>query len=136
MFTSRHARHPPPAAQPRPARPPSPAAPTGPPHPAGPAHPAGSARPAGPTRPGRHARPVNKVSRTRLGARVVALLAVGTTVFGLSACSPGAPLPNPGVTASQQAVAAQAQEASSTAPTLSPSQGSNTLTAVSGTPKR
>ncbi len=79
---------------------------------------------------------MNKVSRTRLGARVVALLAVGTTVFGLSACSPGAPLPNPGVTASQQAVAAKAQEASSTAPTLSPSQGSNTLTAVSGTPKR
>jgi hypothetical protein len=72
----------------------------------------------------------------RLGARVVALLAVGTTVFGLSACSPGAPLPNPGVTASQQAVAAKAQEASSTAPTLSPSQGPNTLTAASGTPKR
>jgi hypothetical protein len=124
MFTSRHARHARPVGHPRPARS------------ASPAHPAGSARPAGPARPGRHARPVKKVSRTRLGARVVALLAVGTTVFGLSACSPGAPLPNPGVTASQQAVAAQAQEASSTAPTLSPSQGSNTLTAVSGTPKR
>ena len=130
MFTSRHARHARPAGHPRPARSASPA------DPVSSAHPAGSARPAGPTRPGRHARPVNKVSRTRLGARVVALLAVGTTVFGLSACSPGAPLPNPGVTASQQAVAAQAQEASSTAPTLSPSQGSNTLTAVSGTPKR
>jgi hypothetical protein len=130
MFTSRHARHARPARHPRPARSASPA------QPAGSAHPAGSARPAGPARPGRHVRRVNKVSRMRLGARVVALLAVGTTVFGLSACSPGAPLPNPGVTASQQAVAAKAQEASSTAPTLSPSQGSNTLTAVSGTPKR
>jgi len=115
MFTSRHARHARPAGHPRPAS---------------------SARPARPSRPGRHARPVKKVNRVRLSGRVVALLAVGTTVFGLSACSPGAPLPNPGVTASQQAVAARAQEASSSAPTLSPSQGPNTLTAASGTPKR
>jgi hypothetical protein len=115
MFTSRHARHARPAGHPRPAR---------------------SARPAGSAHPGRHARRVDKVSRARLGARVVALLAVGTTVFGLSACSPGAPLPNPGVTASQQAVAAKVQEASSTAPTLSPSQGPDTLTAASGRPKR
>jgi hypothetical protein len=124
MFTSRHARHARHAGRPRPASS------------ASPAHPARSARPAGSTHPGRHARRVDKVSRVRLGARVVALLAVGTTVFGLSACSPGAPLPNPGVTASQEAVAAKAQEASSTAPTFSPSQGPDTLTAASGTPKR
>jgi hypothetical protein len=65
----------------------------------------------------RHARPASHVVRT---GRAAGLLAVGVTVVALSACSPGAPLPNPGPAASAQAVAAQVQQASSGNPAYGP----------------
>jgi hypothetical protein len=65
----------------------------------------------------RHASPASHVVRT---GRAAALLAVGVTVVALSACSPGAPLPNPGPAASAQAVAAQVQQASSGNPASGP----------------
>jgi hypothetical protein len=65
----------------------------------------------------RHASPASHAVRT---GRAAVLLAVGATVVTLSACSPGAPLPNPGPVASAQAVAAQAQQVSSGSPASGP----------------
>ncbi len=78
----------------------------------------------------RHANPASQVecasprsaprfpARSGGARRAAGLLAVGATVVGLSACSPGATQANPGPTAAAQAVAAQAQQASTAPPTV------------------
>lgn len=91
----------------------------------------------------RHANPASQVeltsprSTSRLPARsgsarrAAGLLAVGATVVGLSACAPGTALPNPGPTAAAQAVAAQAQQASTAAPTVHAIPGLRAVAATS-----
>jgi hypothetical protein len=98
MFATRHGRHVRPAGSARPANS---------------ARPAGSARPANSARPARHARPATPRRHVRYVRRAAGLLSLGAVLIGLQACSPGAPLPDPGPIASQQAVAARAQQASS-----------------------